>query len=112
MSLIYYTYILQCSDNTKYYGHTNNLAKRIAQHAKGHVKATKNRRPIKLVYCKEFNSRSEAFKREMQFKNGKTRKETIEKLINFFPEAKCQGFNSHLQGRSSKGINLRSLPVV
>ena len=48
-----------------------------------------------LVYYEEFDLRSGAFKREMQFKNGKTRKSTIEQLINDFPKSKCQGFNSH-----------------
>ena len=46
-------------------------------------------------YFEEKSTRSEAFRREMQFKNGKTRKATIERLIKFFPQAKCQGFNSH-----------------
>ena len=83
-----YFYILICSDGDKYYGHTNNLIKRIADHSKGHVYSTKDRRPIRLAYYEEFNSRSEAFRREMQFKNGKTRKETIEKLINSFDISK------------------------
>lgn len=96
MNSIYYFYILKYNDGTKYYGHTNNLAKRLLEHSKGCVLSTKNKRLVKLIYYEEFNSRSEAFKREMQFKNGKTRKETIEKLVNSFPEAKCQGFNSHL----------------
>ena len=95
MSQIYYAYNLECNDETKYYGHTNNLVERIKDHIKGRVYSTRNKQP-RLVYYEEFNSRSEAFKREMQFKNGKTRKKTIEKLIRSFPKAKCQGFNSHL----------------
>ena len=96
MNSIYYFYILRCNGGTKYYGHTNNLTRRLVEHSKGRVCSTKNKQPVKLVYYEEFNSRSEAFEREMQFKNGKTRKETIEKLINSFPKAKCQGFNSHI----------------
>jgi len=95
MSQIYYTYILQCNDNTKYYGHTNNLKKRIKDHLKGHVAYTRGKQP-ELVYYQEFSTRSQAFKREMQLKNGKTRKKNIEELIQSVPKAKCQGFNSHL----------------
>jgi putative endonuclease len=93
MNKTYYFYILKCNDKTKYYGHTNNLTERLNDHIKGYVYSIRNKQP-KLVYYEEFTSRSEAFRREMQFKNGKTRKETIEKLINSFPETKCQGFNS------------------
>ena len=96
MSSNYYFYILRCSDDTKYYGHTNNLKNRLSQHQKGYVTSTEKKRPIELVYYEETKSRSEAFKREMQLKNGRTRKETIEYLINSFDKAKCQGFNSHL----------------
>lgn len=92
----YYFYILQCRDGRRYYGHTNNLARRILEHSKGEVKSTKKRRPVKLVYFEEMKSRKEAFKREAQFKNGKTRKATINRLIDEFPKEKCQGFNSHL----------------
>ncbi|MBM3253510.1 MAG: GIY-YIG nuclease family protein [Candidatus Omnitrophica bacterium] len=89
----YYFYILKCKDGTKYYGHTNNLVKRLREHIKGQVYSTRNKLPT-LIYYEELNSRSESFKRERQFKNGRTRRETIEKMINSFPQAKCQGFNS------------------
>ncbi len=92
---MYYFYILKCNDNTKYCGHTNNLKERLGKHLKGRIWSTKYKRPMELVYYEKFDSRSQAFRREMQFKNGKTRKETMEKLISSFPKAKCQGFNSH-----------------
>lgn len=100
MKEVYYVYILQCNDGTRYYGHTNNLLEQIDDHAKGSVRYTKSRRPITLVYWEEFVYRSQAFKREMQLKNGGTRKETINKLIDNFPMAKCQGFNSARHLRS------------
>ena len=90
MEQTYYAYILQCNDNTKYYGHTNNLIERIKDHTRGRVCSTRNKQP-ELVYYEEFDTRSEAFRREMQFKNGKTRRKTIEKLIKSFPKPKCQG---------------------
>jgi len=96
MVIKYYFYILECSNGKRYYGHTNDLIKRFIRHSRGQVKSTKNIRPVKLVYYEEFDTKPQAYKREIQFKNGKTRKETIEKLIKVFPVTKCQGFNSHL----------------
>ena len=93
----YYFYILQCSDGNRYYGHTKDIAKRLKEHSKGKVKATRLRRPVELIYFEELFSCSEAFKREMKFKNGRTRRKTINKLIEEFPKEKCQGFSSHLQ---------------
>ena len=84
-----YFYILQCRDGDKYYGHTNNLARRILEHSKGKVSSNKKRRPIRLVYFEEVKSRKEAFKREMKFKSGRTRKETTNNIIDEFPREKC-----------------------
>jgi len=94
MNKKYYVYILKCNDGTKYYGHTNDLSQRIKSHLYGRIHHTKNKQP-ELVYYKEYDSRSEAFRREMRLKNGRTRKKTINKLISSFDKAKCQGFNSH-----------------
>ena len=104
MNTKYYFYILKCNNGNKYYGHTNNLTKRLIDHSKGRVQFTKNKRPVKLVYYKEFNSCSEAFNLEMQFKNGKTRKESIQKLIDSFPMQNVKG----LIRRRPSAYNLRS----
>ena len=104
MNSNYYFYILECNDATKYYGHTNNLIRRFNDHIRGRVHSTQNRLPIRLVYFEEIKTRSKAFRREMQFKNGRTRKETIERLVSYFPKTKCQGFNSHKQRSNSKKI--------
>ena len=90
MVQVYYTYILKCNDGTKYYGHTNNLSERLKEHKKGRIYSTKNKQP-ELAYYEEFDSRSDAFRREMQFKNGKTRKSTIEKLIVNFHKQNVKG---------------------
>ncbi|MFC1709741.1 GIY-YIG nuclease family protein [Candidatus Omnitrophota bacterium] len=91
----YYFYILECRDSTKYYGSMNSLSNRLNDHLKGRVKSTRNKRPLELLFYKECESRSEAFRLEMKFKNGRTRKTTIKKLLDNFPKEKCQGFNSH-----------------
>ncbi|NOX85694.1 MAG: GIY-YIG nuclease family protein, partial [Chlorobi bacterium] len=43
-----YVYILRCSNNKTYVGHTSNLEKRLERHINGYVPATKNIRPVEL----------------------------------------------------------------
>lgn len=64
-----YTYIVKCSDETLYTGWTNNLKKRLEAHNSGKgAKYTKNRRPVKLVYFEEYDTKQEAMKREYAIK--------------------------------------------
>ncbi|MCK5592414.1 MAG: GIY-YIG nuclease family protein [Candidatus Pacebacteria bacterium] len=89
---MFYFYILQCADNKHYYGHTANLRQRLSDHQSGKNKATQPRRPLSLVYFEELDSRTLAIAREKQFKNGKTRKSTIDKLINTFSAERLSEF--------------------
>lgn len=76
-----YTYILECKDGSYYTGWTNNLEKRVETHQQGkggHY--THAKRPVKLVYYEEFETKSEAMKRECAIKK-LTRKEK-EFLVN------------------------------
>ena len=64
-----YTYMVQCSDGSLYTGWTNDLDKRIRAHNEGHgAKYTRPRRPVKLVYWEEFETKEEAMKREASIK--------------------------------------------
>ena len=64
-----YTYIVECSDGTYYCGWTNNLEKRIIAHNAGTgAKYTRTRRPCKLVYYEEFETKEEAMSREWHIK--------------------------------------------
>jgi len=73
-------YILTCSDGTLYCGYSNDVSKRVETHNNGKgAKYTKTRRPVKLVYTEDFDTKSEAMKREYQIKQ-LTRKEKL-KLI-------------------------------
>ncbi|MEG1801076.1 MAG: GIY-YIG nuclease family protein [Oscillospiraceae bacterium] len=64
-----YVYILECADDTLYTGWTNDLQSRIAKHNNGKgAKYTRNRRPVKLFYCEEYDTKQEAMKREWQIK--------------------------------------------
>jgi putative endonuclease len=66
----FYTYILKSlSHGTYYYGHTNDLERRIEEHNKGQVKYTKGRRPWILHYSENYETKSLAARREVFFKS-------------------------------------------
>lgn len=67
----WFVYILQCSDKTLYTGVTTNIERRIEEHNTGSkgAKYTAARRPVKLVYSEQLDSRSEAQQREHQIKS-------------------------------------------
>ncbi len=62
--------MLQCKDNSLYTGITTDLERRVKEHnsSKLGAKYTRARRPVKLVYSKEFESRSEALIEEARIK--------------------------------------------
>jgi putative endonuclease len=67
----YYTYVLECADKTLYVGYTTDIEKRLVAHntLKTGAHYTKIRRPVQLVYSEEFNTLSEALKREHEIKS-------------------------------------------
>ncbi len=51
MSEFYYTYVLLSkNDGNLYTGYSSNLKQRFEEHNKGKVRATKDRRPLELIY--------------------------------------------------------------
>lgn len=65
----YYVYILQCRNGTYYTGYTPDLEKRVALHNKGRgAKYTRDRRPVKLVWCKEYRYYLNALHAERKIK--------------------------------------------
>ena len=67
---IWQVYMVRCKDGTLYTGITNDLAKRIKAHnsAKDGARYTRSRRPVKLVYSEEVDSKSTAAKLEYKIK--------------------------------------------
>lgn len=67
---MYYLYILKCADNTLYSGITTDLVRRIKEHNSSNLgaKYTRSRRPVKLVYSKNYRNRSVASKAEAKIK--------------------------------------------
>lgn len=77
----HYVYVLLTERNTYYCGYTNDIEKRFEKHKLGlGAKYTKAFKPIKIVFKKEFSSKSEALKAEIKFKNLKRNKK--EAIIN------------------------------
>lgn len=65
----YYVYIILCEGNSFYTGYTKNLRSRISLHKKGKAaRYTKMHKPKRLVYVEEFQTRTEAMKREKRIK--------------------------------------------
>ena len=77
---MYYLYILECSDQSLYCGITVDLNKRVVEHNSSPKAAryTRSRRPVKLVFSKKFENRSDASKEESRIK-----KLTRAQKINF-----------------------------
>jgi putative endonuclease len=62
-------YILECADKTLYTGITNDLDRRMAEHAAGKgARYTKGRGPFRLVCCETCQGRAEASRRETAIK--------------------------------------------
>ncbi|OIO18684.1 MAG: endonuclease [Candidatus Magasanikbacteria bacterium CG_4_9_14_0_2_um_filter_41_10] len=69
---MYYVYILQSTVTNRYYvGHTQDIQNRLDRHNKKRVRSTKSGVPWELVYTEMFDTKAEAYKREMQIKSYK-----------------------------------------
>jgi len=65
----YYVYMLLTERNTLYCGYTDDLEKRFALHCEGKgAKYTRAFKPVKIVYTKEFETKSDAQKEEARIK--------------------------------------------
>lgn len=67
-------YVLESKKDGRYYiGSTENLKQRLIRHNNGYSKYTKNKGPFEVVYKEDYNTRSEAKKREHYLKSLKSR---------------------------------------
>ena len=72
---MFWAYILKCSDDSYYAGHTDDLEHRLATHASGQVAGyTRTRLPVALAWSQEFSTREEALRAERQIKGWSRRK--------------------------------------
>ena len=84
-----YVYILECSDGSYYTGSTTDLERRLEQHQVGEgAKYTRSRRPVRLIYSKEYDRIDVAFYREKQIQGwGRKKKQAlIEGRLEELPE--------------------------
>jgi len=77
----YSTYIILCSNNKYYVGHTNDLAKRFQYHQnKLGAKFTSQNKPLRFLWHHDFDTELESIRREKQIKGWSRKKK--ENLIN------------------------------
>lgn len=78
----FYVYILQTVDDMLYCGYTDDVQKRFEAHINGiGAKFTKAHKPLKILYNKEFSTKSEAMKEEYRIKH-LTRSQKLELIEN------------------------------
>jgi len=79
----YYVYILKSAKYNKHYiGSTENLEKRINYHNSSRARYTKRYQPWVLLHFEEYETRSEAMKREKEMKNYKNVQKLLDELKN------------------------------
>ena len=66
----WYVYIVECADGSLYTGITTDVDRRLLEHNYSFksAKYTRSRRPVRLVWSKEVENRSEASKEEARIK--------------------------------------------
>lgn len=83
MSKGHFVYILLTEKNTLYCGYTDDLEKRYNEHLSGKgAKYTRAFKPVKIVYSKEFPTKSEALKEEYRIKHKLSRKQKLELICS------------------------------
>ncbi len=70
MNKFYVYTLLSLKDKRFYVGFTTNLKNRLQEHARGGVKSTQNRRPLKLIHYEYFINEQDAKAREVFLKSG------------------------------------------
>jgi putative endonuclease len=64
-----FVYLLRCADGSLYCGWSTDPQRRLRQHQAGTAsRYTRARRPVELVYTREFATRSQAMREEVRIK--------------------------------------------
>lgn len=81
----YFVYIVRCKSGFYYTGYTNNLERRLNEHNSGRgSKYLRGKRPVQLVYAKEYKYYKNALNAERHIKTlPKKRKEALIKKPNY-----------------------------
>ncbi|MBL7130320.1 MAG: GIY-YIG nuclease family protein [Candidatus Omnitrophica bacterium] len=81
---MYYVYVLENNNGRHYIGSCTDVKTRLKQHNQNSVRSTKNKGPFRVILQEEFNTRTEARKRENQlkdYKSGRAFKKLTEILL-------------------------------
>jgi len=79
--MAYYVYVLRSTTSGRFYvGSTQDPQRRIAEHNRGKVLATRGRGPWEMAYREEHATRADAMRRERGFKRMKSRARLLELL--------------------------------
>lgn len=98
----FYVYIVKCSDGTYYTGYTPDIEKRLKLHNSGRgARYTRDRRPVKLIWRREFKYFKNAFLEEKRIK-GLTRQEKAE-LVRSMPKEARGGLIMPVNRKSADG---------
>ena len=69
LPLAAFVYLIRCSDGSLYCGWTTEPERRLREHQRGVAsRYTRTRRPVELVWTREFETRSEAMREEVRIK--------------------------------------------
>ena len=79
--MAFVVYVLQSKTTDRLYiGQTNNLERRLREHAAGQTRSTRGRGPWKLIYTRDFPTRTGAVRHERRLKRMKNRERVLEAL--------------------------------
>ena len=85
---MYEVYILRSlKDFRTYTGYSEDARLRLTEHNKGKVKATRHRRPLKIIYIEKISTLSQAKSREKYWKSGAGRRKFANYFKGGFPPA-------------------------
>ncbi len=96
----YYVYIVRCKDGSYYTGYAKDVKCRVEQHRKGRgARYTRMHEPEKMVYVEEFDTRSEAMKREREIKSLSHNKK--QQLVNSYDKTNLVNKLAHARASST-----------
>ena len=82
---MYFTYIIESLGSGQwYYGHSNDVERRLDEHNSGQNKSTRSKGPWKLVFKRMFESRIEASRFELELKRLRNKEYVRRAFEQFF----------------------------
>lgn len=82
---MFYTYIIESERSGMwYYGHSENVEKRLVEHNNNQNKSTRKKGPWKLIFERSFDSKLEANRFELKLKSLKNKEYIKREFIEFF----------------------------